>query len=151
MDIARSTGCTRPGHSAYSPSIVTHLRIMIVDDHPEVRRLLRKMLSDLGCDFTECASGTEAVAAFATYRPDWTIMDLAMEGMDGLEATRHIKLESPDARVLILTQHDSPKIRRAALEAGASAFVSKDNFSEIAAYLDPSGSNNPSTPTLPKS
>ncbi|PYI85292.1 MAG: hypothetical protein DME26_11370 [Verrucomicrobia bacterium] len=77
-------------------------------------------------------------------------MDITMKGMDGLQATRQIKLQSPDARVLVLTQHDSPKIRRAALEAGASAFVSKDNLSEIVAHLNPAAGANPSTPTLPK-
>ena len=126
------------------------IKIMIVDDHAEMRRLLRTMLSDPARDFTECASGAEAVAAFAKYRPDWTIMDIAMEGLDGLQATRQIKLQSPDARVLVLTQHDSPKIRRAALETGASAFVSKDNLSEIVAHLNPVAGANPSTPTLPK-
>jgi len=120
------------------------MRILIVDDHPEIRRLLRKLLSHLTSDFMECANGAEAVAAFAKHRPDWAIIDITMEGMDGLEATRHIKRQSPDARVLILTQHDSPKIRRAALEAGASAFVSKDNLLEIAIHLNPSGSNDSS-------
>jgi len=125
------------------------MKIMIVDDHPEMRRLLRGMLGELARDITECANGVEAVTAFAKYRPDWTIMDITMEGMDGLEATRRIKHQSPNARVLVLTQHDSPKIRQAALEAGAAAFVSKDNLSEIAIHLNPPGNVNPSTSTLP--
>lgn len=122
---------------------------MIVDDHPEMRRLLRKLLSDPSRDLAECADGVEAVTLFANFRPDWTIMDIAMEGMDGLEATRRIKLQSPEARVIIVTQHDSAKIRRAALEAGASAFVSKDNLSEIAARLNSPGGIDPSNPTDP--
>jgi CheY-like chemotaxis protein len=130
-------------------SIGAQLKIMIVDDHPEMRRLLRRMLSDLSRDITECANGVEALAAFAEYRPDWTIMDVTMQGMDGLEATRRIKRKFPDARVLILTQHDSPKIRQAAMEAGALAFVSKDNLSEIATHLNPPSGAHPSTPTLP--
>lgn len=121
---------------------------MIVDDHPEMRRLLRGLLSDPSRDLAECADGVEAVALFARFRPDWTIMDIAMERMDGLEATRRIKLQSPQARVIIVTQHDSAKIRRAALEAGASAFVSKDNLSEIAVHLN-TGGVDPSTPTIP--
>src|SRR5258708_2194611 len=99
---------------------------MIVDDHAEIRRLLRSMLSDLASEFAECADGAEAVMAFARLQPDWTIMDIAMKGMDGLEATRRIKSQSPDARILVLTQSASAKMREAALEAGASAFVSKD-------------------------
>ena len=113
-------------------------------------QLFRSMLTDFVNEFTECSDGDQAVAAYTKHRPDWTIIDITMKGMDGLQATRQIKLQSPDARVLVLTQHDSPKIRRAALEAGASAFVSKDNLSEIVAHLNPAAGANPSTPTLPK-
>ena len=63
---------------------------MIVDDHAEMRRLLRTMLGELASEFTECADGAQAVAEFARQRPDWTIMDIAMQGMNGLEATRRI-------------------------------------------------------------
>ena len=116
---------------------------MIVDDHPEMRRLLRRMLRHLARDFTECTDGAEAVAAFAQYRPDWTIMDVTMAGMDGLEATRRIRSQSPAARILVLTQHDSPPIRRAALAAGASAYLSKDQLAEIEAVLTGADGDSP--------
>jgi CheY-like chemotaxis protein len=116
---------------------------MIVDDHAEMRRLLRSMLGDLASEFAECTDGAEAVAAFASERPDWTIMDITMKGMNGLEATRRIKRQSPDARILVLTQSASPKMREAAMEAGASAFVSKDHLSQIAAYLNFPASSDP--------
>ena len=86
------------------------MKIMIVDDHPEMRRLLRSALSHLA-DIRECGDGGEAIAAFAQERPDWTVMDVGMKGIDGLEATRRIKASFPDARILVLTQHDSPGVR----------------------------------------
>jgi CheY-like chemotaxis protein len=104
---------------------------MIVDDHQEMRRLLRSALSHVATEFAECSDGGEAVAAFARERPDWTIMDVAMKPVDGLEATRRIKELVPDARILVLTQHDSPAIRRAARDAGASAFLAKDQLAQI--------------------
>src|SRR6478752_6800633 len=61
------------------------MKIMIVDDHAEMRRLLRSMCSDLTSEVTECADGAQAIAAFAQDRPDWTIMDIAMKGVNGLE------------------------------------------------------------------
>ena len=111
------------------------MKIMIVDDHPEMRRLLRSALSHLTTEFVECADGAEAVAAFAQQQPDWTIMDVVMKGTDGLEATRRIRGQSAGARILVLTQNDSPPIRRAALEAGASAYLSKDQLAQLETVL----------------
>ena len=108
---------------------------MIVDDHAEVRRLLRSMLDELASEFTECADGAQAVAEFARQRPDWTIMDIAMEGMNGLEATRRIQKQFADSKIVMLTQHDTPQVRAAALEAGAWAFVSKDNLDQLGTIL----------------
>lgn len=119
------------------------MKIMIVDDHAEMRRLLRGALSHLTNEFVECSNGTEAVDGFIRERPDWTIMDVSMKGMDGLEATRRIRSRSPGARVVVVTQHDSPLIRRAALEAGASAYLPKDQLAEIEAILAGPGSSSP--------
>jgi CheY-like chemotaxis protein len=106
---------------------------MIVDDHAEMRRLVRTTLSDLAANFTECADGAEAVSVFAQQHPDWTIMDVAMQGMNGLEATRRIRKEFAGSRIIVLTQHDTPQMRAAAMEAGAWAFVSKDNLGQLGA------------------
>ena len=135
MKFACATGCTRRLRFAYRHSIATKVKIMIVDDHAEMRRLLRSMLSDLTSEFTECADGAEAVAAFARERPDWTIMDITMKGMDGLEATRRILKQFAGSRIMMLTQHDTPQMRAAALEAGACAFVSKDNLGQLDSIL----------------
>jgi CheY-like chemotaxis protein len=111
------------------------MKIMIVDDHAEMRRLLRTMLDDLASEFTECADGTQAVAAFARQRPDWTIMDISMAGMDGLEATRHIQKQFNGSKIVMLTQHDTPQMRAAAIEAGACAFLTKDNLDQLRTIL----------------
>ena len=119
------------------------MKIMIVDDHAEMRRLLRSTLHQLASEFVECVDGADAVAEFPRQRPDWTIMDVTMKGMDGLEATRRIRSQSPAAKILVLTQHDSPPIRSAALEAGAAAFLSKDHLGEIEALLTGTGAVTP--------
>ena len=120
------------------------MKIMIVDDHREMRRLLMSTLGNLATEIVECADGAEAVAAWPQHRPDWTVMDVAMKPMDGLEATRQIKARFADARILILTQHDTPPIRQAALRAGALAFVAKENLVQIGNIISgPSGPSHP--------
>ena len=104
-------------------------------------------LENLASEFVECADGAEAVAAFARESPDWTIMDLAMEPMDGLEATSRIKAQFTNARIVIVTQHDSPPMRQAAGQAGALAFVPKENLSELFAILRPQSKGPPSAST----
>lgn len=111
------------------------MKIMIVDDHQEMRRLLRSTLSHLADQFVECGDGGEAVAAFDRERPDWTIMDIAMKPMDGLEATGRIKARFADARIVILTQHDSAPMRQAALNAGAYGFLSKEHLDQVTTML----------------
>lgn len=113
------------------------MKIMLVDDNPEIRRLLKAVLGGHAREFVECADGAEAVAAFDRCHPDWTIMDVAMKPMDGLEAARRITARHTGSRILMLTQFDTPPMRAAALRAGAVAFVSKDRLGEIAELLRP--------------
>ena len=101
---------------------------MIVDDHVEMRTLIRSLLADVAQEFVECANGAEAVAGFAIERPDWTLMDIVMPGMDGLTATRRIKAQFPEARILIITQHDSHQLRDSVREAGATGFLGKEEL-----------------------
>jgi CheY-like chemotaxis protein len=104
------------------------LRLLIVDDAPEVRRLLRGMLSDQASEIVECENGTDAIRRYFEVRPDWVLMDLRMEGVDGLAATREILRRDDGARVIIVTQHSGPEIQDAVRDAGAVAYVHKDNL-----------------------
>jgi CheY-like chemotaxis protein len=108
---------------------------MIVDDHAEMRTLIRHLLSGVAQEFVECAGGAEAVTAFPGAHPDWTLMDVAMPGMDGLAATRQIKAQFPDARILIITQHQSLKLRESAWASGATGFLGKDELTRLEGIL----------------
>ena len=106
-------------------------KCLLVDDHAGFRKTVRDFLPREVGEVVECADGSEAVAAYAANQPDWTFMDLAMPGLDGLSATRAIRERFPTARIIILSNHDVPEMREQAFDAGACAFVSKDNLSEI--------------------
>ena len=112
--------------------VVTYL---LADDHEGFRRALRSHLPGDHFEVVESTNGQEAVEAYERYHPDWTLMDLEMPGMDGLTATREIVRRHGCARVVILTQHTGPVWQEAALAAGAHAFVSKNDLSELHTIL----------------
>lgn len=104
-----------------------HTRILIVDDHEIFRRGLRSLLESRG-EFDiagEAINGLEAIDKAKELQPDIIVMDVSMPQMDGLQAARLIRNERPDAKIIILSQHDSAQMLSAALEAGASAYVTK--------------------------
>ena len=111
------------------------MTVLIVDDSPQFRALIRAVLTDLVDEVHECADGDEAVAAYSARRPDWVLMDLQMTRMGGLEATRRLVANDPTARVLIVTDYDDAHWRAAATEAGACGYVLKENLLEVRRLL----------------
>ncbi|HEY0001180.1 MAG TPA: response regulator transcription factor, partial [Actinoplanes sp.] len=103
------------------------LRVLLVDDHPVVRDGLRWLFeSAAGVEVVgEAGNGETAIRLVGELVPDVVLMDLAMPGMDGVEATRRITVASPGTAVLVLTMSDSDASLVAAVTAGASGYVLK--------------------------
>jgi two-component system response regulator NreC len=111
------------------PNMSAKIRILLADDHAVLRSGLDALLG-LEDDFQvvgQAADGEEAVEKTRLLRPDVVVMDLAMPGMDGLEATRRIAALEIGARVLVLTSQTEDEFLLPVLEAGASGFVRKTN------------------------
>lgn len=103
------------------------IRVLLVDDHAVLREGIR-LLVDAQADMEvvgEAQSGEEALALARALRPDVVLMDVAMPGGGGLEATAHLRRELRATRVLVLTMHDDPAYLRTALAAGAAGYVLK--------------------------
>jgi DNA-binding NarL/FixJ family response regulator len=113
------------------------MTVLIVDDSPQFRELIRTVLAGVVDEVNQCADGDEAVAAYGAQRPDWVLMDLQMAGVGGLEATRRILAADRTARVLIVTQYDDAHWRAAAIAAGACGYVLKDNLLDVRRLLEP--------------
>ncbi|MEH7352527.1 response regulator transcription factor [Neobacillus drentensis] len=105
-----------------------NIRILIADDHHVVRRgLVFFLRTQKGLDIIgEAANGKEAVELAKSLKPDLILMDLVMPEMDGIQATRIIKKEQPDIKIMMLTSFSDQDHVIPALEAGASGFQLKD-------------------------
>ncbi len=113
-------------------------RLLLVDDHRIVREGLRVLLGDkLDLDIVgEAVDGREAVRLAADLSPDVVLMDVAMRGMNGIEATRQIVAARPDTRILALSMHNDGRFVGEMLRAGASGYLLKDCAAEeIAAAI----------------
>ena len=111
------------------------MELLIVDDNPNFRHLLKRFLEGDGLDFYECENGAQAVAAYRKHRPDRVLMDIEMSEMDGLTATQLILADDPAAYIVIVTQHDETHWREAAVMAGARAFVAKEDLFALRAAI----------------
>jgi DNA-binding NarL/FixJ family response regulator len=103
------------------------IRVLVCDDHAILRDGIRTLLErqeDIRV-VGEASNGREALARVSVLNPDIVLMDVAMPEMDGIQATRLIKQQSPAVKVLILTQHDDREYVGSLLQAGASGYVLK--------------------------
>jgi DNA-binding NarL/FixJ family response regulator len=102
-------------------------RILITDDHPAVRQMLRLLVqAQNGWEVCgEAQNGQEAIAKAAELKPDLIIMDLAMPVMDGMRASREISAAMPDVPILMHTLHSSPELASEARKVGVRRVVGK--------------------------
>ncbi len=106
----------------------TTIRVLCVDDHPLVRKGIASILAnepDIAL-VGEADNGRDAVRLFAELQPDVVLMDLRMPALDGVDTTRAILSEFPDARVLALTSYDGDQDIYRALEAGVRGYLLKE-------------------------
>ena len=128
----------------------TSRKILIVEDYTLVRQGLNFTLKEQGMIIVgEAGNGELACQMVKELKPDVVLMDIGMPVMDGIAATRQIKAENPDVKIIMLTSHDAPEEVFAALSAGADAYCMKDiqierlcqvmeTISDGGLWLDPS-------------
>jgi DNA-binding NarL/FixJ family response regulator len=111
-------------------------RVLVVEDVPELSRLL-EMTFELDGRFEPVGTATSGGAALdlaAREHPDAIVLDLAINGVDGLGILPTLRRIVPEARIIIFTGHDDPELRAQAMEAGAAAWVLKGG--DLANLLD---------------
>ena len=114
------------------------LAIGLVDDEPDVRIILRRLLAFVmdGHTIITVGTGADALAAFAARPVPLLITDYNMPGMNGVELTQRVKATSPTTTVVLITAYASPELEQQGITAGADYFVSKPfSFDEVAAIV----------------
>jgi two-component system, OmpR family, KDP operon response regulator KdpE len=123
--------------------------ILVVDDEPQIRRVLRSTLSFRGYTISEVSSGEEAVDLVGKLKPDLILLDVNLPGITGIETCREIR-RTTDAPIIMLTVRSAERDKVMALDAGADDYVTKPfGIEELLARIRASLRRHPSADALP--
>jgi len=100
-------------------------RILVVDDEPDVVAILTRYFSDAGYTVDAAAHGGDALIAVSQYQPDVVVLDILMEGLDGVQVLERIRSLDPTIRVIMITGSSDATLKPTAMSMGAFAYVSK--------------------------
>lgn len=105
------------------------ISVLVADDHTLVRAGIRSLLESFGGVevVAEASDGREAIALLRTHTPDLILMDIAMRGLNGLEAAARIRKSHPKIRIIMLSMHASEEYVLQALRSGAAGYLLKDS------------------------
>lgn len=118
------------------------MKIIVIDDDALVRESLKNILELQGVEILALgSSGKEAIQLYQKYDPDILLMDIRMEDMNGLEATRHIMQKFPEAKILLITTFQDKEYIYEAIALGCSGYILKQNIAGILPALEAVANN----------
>src|SRR5690606_13387349 len=112
-------------HGSRNLPKIMKAKILVVDDSGLARRLIRKILEDLGHEVEEASDGAQALERYALHRHDAVVLDLLMHGMYGVDVLQKLRQLNPDLPVVVATADIQRSTREQVKESGAAALVNK--------------------------
>lgn len=112
------------------------MKLLVVDDNAEMRRLIISIVRDLADEIAECEDGADALSAYREFQPDLVLMDLKMPQVDGITASLQIISEFPKANICVVTDYSDKKTKEAAFSSGVSNYVVKENLFDIREIIE---------------
>ena len=128
--------------------LIIKMRLMIVDSHPSTRTMIRNFLDLPGITFCECDSGDEALVQCREFKPNWITLAANMSGLDGFQTAEALRVEHPNARIFIVTNHNEPHFHKLSNSSGAVCLIYKENLMALHMMLsDELSRSKPATAT----
>lgn len=93
--------------------------------------MIRKLIEDIDPEIVECSDGGEAIEVYEANLPDFVLLDINMQPLNGLTAAKEILNRHPEAKIIIVSQHQDARTRETALSIGITAFVGKDDLTPL--------------------
>lgn len=109
--------------------------VLIADDNKGMRETLKSFVSDLVTVIGECEDGRDVVQLYRSIHPDFVLMDVAMRWLDGIEATKLLRREFPEAKVIIVSNYNDIELKQEAQNAGSIGFVEKEFLPKLRMLL----------------
>ena len=107
------------------------MRIMIVDDNKMMRKTIIQMLAKKEDEILEGCNGKEAVEKYSGFNPDWILMDIQMDKMNGFKAAEKILQQNPETNIAFVTNHNLDMYRETAKAIGINHYILKKNLFKI--------------------
>lgn len=111
------------------------MKLLIVDDHPGVRAIIRQLSSVLSPVVVESGSGEEALLRVGDFKPDCATVDICMPGMDGFATVKALRERQPGLRCIIVSANDEPELRQQARRLGCVGYITKDRIADLLPLL----------------
>ena len=93
--------------------------------------MIRNLIEDIDTEILECSDGGDAIEVYEANLPDFVLMDINMQPLNGLSAAKEILSRHPEAKIIIVSQHQDEQTRETALSLGITAFVGKDDLTPL--------------------
>jgi len=113
----------------------TRIKLLIIDDNEQMRRMTRFYLQDSADEIRECEDGEMSFEIFEEFLPDWVLIEVYLKKTDGFKAIRKIREAHPQAKIIVVTNYTDDQTRQAAVAAGAVAFFGKDDLMDLVSWL----------------
>lgn len=118
------------------------MKYLIIDDSIRMRKLIRQAICMKEDSFIECPDVDEAINLYNRHMPDFVLIEIQTQKMQGLNALKKIRAKFPNSKIIVITDYDTSASRLAAIDAGALVFISKENLSEVKEFINKMSSIN---------
>ena len=115
---------------------LTIMKLLIVDDNPNIRKIVRHLLNNRFEQIHDAANGLEAFETYQKFIPDWVVMDIEMPEIDGLVGAKMIKNKFPKSRIVMISKFKDEEVISLSKYIGAEAYFFKDDLSQLESYFE---------------